>query len=64
MNKLTTERDSLVALLKTLIAGYASRSAGLKPDEGGLEFDVLIYKLQIFLRDEFGVNVDSEGRPE
>ncbi len=60
--KPTPERDALVSIIKTLVAGYATRSEGLKPDDGGTEFDVLTFKLVVFLRDEFGVNVDSYGR--
>ena len=61
--KSTLERDALVTMLQTIMAGYAVRSEGITVNDGGLEFDVLIHKLQIFLRDEFGVDVDAYGRP-
>lgn len=53
-SKKTPERDALVLVIKTLIAGYSWRVKDLDNSE---EVEVLQSKLRLFLRDEFGESV-------
>lgn len=49
-------RDAYVTLLKTLVSGWKAQQELLKPDQEKefLQFQILIRKTNIFLRDEFG----------
>lgn len=52
------DRDALVQMLITLVAGYKSRIAQLSPNDAlSLELCVLVEKLRFFLRTEFGQEV-------